>query len=203
LIGYTQSDEISLAWYSPITSSQIFFDGKIQKMVSVLAGMTSTSFLSHYLLEFHAGRVESLKNIPHFDARVFSLPTRIELANTFLWREQDATKNAISMAASSMFSHNDLHKKNGSEMQEMMWQKGTNFNDYPAFFKRGTFIRRELVDVELSAAEYANIPEKHRPNSMTVQRHRLVELDMPPFGHVVNRVAVLFDKADPIVEGEV
>ena len=35
-IGYTQSDEISLVWYSPNAKSQIFFDGRIQKMVSVL-----------------------------------------------------------------------------------------------------------------------------------------------------------------------
>src|SRR5437762_3424111 len=32
-IGYTQSDEIQLAWYSSEMKSQIFFDGRIQKMV--------------------------------------------------------------------------------------------------------------------------------------------------------------------------
>ncbi|KKL92895.1 hypothetical protein LCGC14_1880070, partial [marine sediment metagenome] len=39
LIGYSQSDEISLVWYSDSIDSQIFFDGKIQKMVSVLAAL--------------------------------------------------------------------------------------------------------------------------------------------------------------------
>ena len=180
------------------SDSQIFFDGKIQKMVSVLAGMASVTFYEMYRTIF--GGQTAFDNLPHFDARVFQLPNKIETANTFLWRERDATKNAISMAASSMFSHNELHKKNGSDMQEMMWQKGTNFNDYPAFFKRGTFVRRELVDIELSTEEYANIPENHRPDSMFVQRHRMVELDMPSFGTVTNRVEVIFDKTDPLTE---
>ena len=202
LIGYTQSDEISLAWYSDSVDSQIFFDGKIQKMVSVLAGMASTAFFANYLNTFSASSDDyyvNLQNLPCFDCRVFQLPNKSELANTFLWREMDATKNAISMAARAHFSHKDLHGKNGSEMQEMMWQAGTNFNDYPAFFKRGTFVRRELVDHELSAGEYANIPERHRPNGMTVKRHKIVELDMPPFSRVDNRVEVIFDGEPPFV----
>lgn len=205
LIGYTQSDEISLAWYSDSVDSQIFFDGKIQKMVSVLAGMTSSMFFANYLTMFSKSSDDyfiNCENPPVFDARVFQLPTKMELANTFLWRERDATKNAISMAARSHFSHNELHKKSGSEMQEMMWQAGTNFNDYPDFFKRGTFVKRALVDVELSDEEYANIPEKYRPESRTVQRHRMVEIDMPSFGTVTNRVEVIFDGADPITEKE-
>ena len=44
LIGYTQSDELSLMWYSDDIDSQIFFDGKKQKMVSVLAAMASVKF---------------------------------------------------------------------------------------------------------------------------------------------------------------
>jgi tRNA(His) guanylyltransferase len=43
-IGYTQSDEITLIWYSDDVDSQIFFDGKIHKMVSVLASMTTGFF---------------------------------------------------------------------------------------------------------------------------------------------------------------
>lgn len=200
LMGYTQSDEISLVWYSDRADSQIFFDGKIQKMVSVLAAIASVSFLENYKSMF--GILGAIDKLPHFDARVFQLPNKMELANTFLWREQDATKNAISMAAHSMFSHNQLHGKNGSEQQEMMWQAGTNFNDYPDFFKRGTFVRRQLVEVELPDEEYIAIPESFRPVSRMVQRHRMVELDMPSFGTVTNRIGVIFDKEDPATEGD-
>lgn len=178
MIGYTQSDEISLAWYSDSVNSQIFFDGKIQKMVSVIAAIASVSFLENYRGMFDLGTLAPT-NLPHFDARVFQLPTKIELANTFLWRERDATKNAISMAASSMFSHKDLQHKSGSDMQEMMHLVGTNFNDYPAFFKRGTFVRRELINVHLTQEELKAIPIKHRPTDEHVQRHRMIEMDMP------------------------
>jgi len=33
-MGYTQSDEITLAWHSTDLKSQIFFDGRIMKMTS-------------------------------------------------------------------------------------------------------------------------------------------------------------------------
>lgn len=200
LIGYTQSDEISLVWYSDSIDSQIFFDRKIQKMVSVLAAMATVKFnqsCQSNMLQDAAQRL-----MPVFDCRVFQLPNKMEATNAFLWREQDATKNAISMAARSMFSHKRLLGKSGNEMQEMMWQEhDVNFNDYPPFFKRGTFVRCSLVDVELTAEEYAAIPERYRPEDRVVQRHRMQELFMPKFSTVTNRVEVIFDGADPIVGG--
>lgn len=207
LIGYTQSDEISLAWYSDSVDSQIFFDGKIQKMVSVLAGMASVAFLRSYLNTFSKSSDDyytHLQNLPVFDARVFQLPTKIELANTFLWREKDATKNAISMAARAHFSHKELHKKSGSDMQEMMFQAGTNFNDYPAFFKRGTFVRREPYEVSVNELDISDdLKERiYYKNGGHVIRTRIEELDMPSFGTVTNRVGVIFDKENPETEQE-
>lgn len=35
-----------------------------------------------------------------------------------------------------------LQDKSSSQMQELLFQKGVNWNDYPAFFKRGTFVLR-------------------------------------------------------------
>ena len=203
-IGYTQSDEISLCWFTESPDSQIFFDGKIQKMVSVLAGMASTSFFMNYLNLFSKSSDDYYINsqkLPCFDARVFQLPSKMECANAFLWREFDATKNSISMAARSVYSHKELDRRNGSEMQEMLWQKGINWNEYPAFFKRGTFVQRKPKWVELDAETLAKIPEDRRPTG-PVQRHEIVELEMPPFAKVTNRVEVIFDSADPITEGD-
>lgn len=194
-VGYTQSDEISLCWLTETSDSQIFFDGKIQKMVSILAAMATAKF-SDYGRELWPDRFENM--LPVFDARVFQLPSKVECANAFLWREFDATKNSISMAARSVYSHKELNKKNGSEMQEMLWQKDINWNDYPAFFKRGTFVQRKPKWVELDAETLAKIPEDHRPTG-PVQRHEIVELDMPPFAKVINRVDVIFDGVGPIV----
>lgn len=47
LVGYTQSDEITLVWHvdrSDNPAAQMLFDGRVQKLCSVLAGM-ATSFL--------------------------------------------------------------------------------------------------------------------------------------------------------------
>lgn len=196
-IGYTQSDEISLVWVQDEYDSEIFFSGKIHKMVSVLASLTTARFCQIAFDSEHLSKFAA-KHLPHFDCRVFQLPNRAEAANAFLWREQDATKNAISMAARAFYSHKQLDHKNGAEMQEMLFAKGINFNDYPPFFKRGTFVRRVTEQRPLTAAELERIPEKHRPEpGATFERSSVVEIDMPKFSTVTNRVEVIFDGADP------
>lgn len=40
-MGYTQSDEITLAWHSRTTQSQIWFDGRVAKMTSQLAAQAT------------------------------------------------------------------------------------------------------------------------------------------------------------------
>lgn len=194
-IGYTQSDEISLVWQSERSDSSIFFDHRITKMTSVLASLATTIFCRSL---YHTVHKERACLWPHFDCRVWQVPTRSEAANVFLWREQDATKNAVSMAARSVYSHKELEHKSGPEMQEMLFVKGINFNDYPAFFKRGTFARRETSMRELTAEELEKIPEVHRPVGM-VERSSVVRLEMPRFGSVTNREAVIFEGAVPEV----
>lgn len=196
-IGYTQSDEISLTWLADTPKSEVFFSGKVQKIVSVLAALTTAAFTRAILDSDLAGGAALL---PHFDARAFSLPSRTEAANAILWREMDATKNAISMAVGAYYSAKQLHGKSGAEKQEMLFAKGINFNDYPAFFKRGTFLRRVTRERELTDDERARIPEGHRPTGeQTFLRSSVEVLDMPRFTSVTNREAVIFDGADPVV----
>lgn len=199
-IGYTQSDEISLVWLADSYKSEVFFGGKVQKMVSVLAALATAAFTRAILAGPYADRVLRL---PHFDARVFSLPNKTEAANAVLWREMDATKNAVSMAARSVYSAKQLHGKKSAEMQEMLFAKGINFNDYPAFFKRGTFLRRVTRERELTGAEIAAIPEAHRPApGQTFARSSVERLEMPRFGSVTNREAVIFDGDEPMTADE-
>lgn len=195
-IGYTQSDEISLVYLNEDPKGEVLFGGKVHKVVSVLAGMATAAFCVEAAGHW-PDRVADM--LPHFDARAFSLPNKTEAANAVLWREQDATKNAISMAARSMFSHSRLQNKSGSEMQEMMFQeKGVNFNDYPPFFKRGTFVRRENYEAVLTSEILAKIPEDKRPSGPII-RTRVVTLDVPKFSTVTNRVEFIFDGAEPAV----
>lgn len=198
-MGYTQSDEITLAWHSTDPQSQIWFDGRVAKMTSQLAAHATLCF--NRLLAQIAP--EYLDRQPTFDARVWTVPNRTEGANVFVWREWDATKNSISMAASALYSDKALHAKNGSEKQEMLWQKGVNWNDYPAFFKRGTYVQRRTVVKPFSAEEIDRLPPKHaaRTNpALTVERSEWRALELPIITTITNREAVIFDGAEPIVE---
>lgn len=189
-MGYVQSDEISLVWQADGDGSDIFFSGKIQKMVSVLASLAAAKFVT-VCPEGYADR------LPHFDCRVFQLPSRTEAANAFLWRAMDCKKNAISMVAQSLFSAKQLHGKNQSDMHRMVAEAGVVFDEFPVAFRRGTFLRRETVSRMLSANELARIPENHRPTG-PVLRTAIEAIDMPEFNRVANREAVIFEGEPPL-----
>ena len=199
VIGYCQSDEISLVLYTEDHNTQLFFDGRIQKLTSVVASM-ATAFFNR---ELPVCLPEKADKIAYFDCRVWNVPSLVEAANTLIWRELDATKNAISMAAQHYYSHKELHEKNGSEKQEMLFAKGVNFNDYPSFFKRGSYVRRVHKLVKFSIDELARLPEKHeaRRNPDLVYERSVVErVELPPMTKVVNKVDVFFNGADPITK---
>ena len=172
-IGYTQSDEITLIWTSsPEDAAELNFDGRLQKIETLTASFAS--------VRFNKGLAEALPEkadeSPIFDCRAYVVPNLQEAYHALLWRQQDATKNAISMAAQSFYSQKELNGKHSNELQEMIFQKGQNFNDYPFFFKRGTFVRREKVLRELTPAERSAIPEKYRPTK-PVERSELKRFD--------------------------
>jgi tRNA(His) 5'-end guanylyltransferase len=200
-VGYTQSDEITLAWVPEEFDGQIFFDGRIQKMTSGLAALCTAHFnrrLPAFLPAEYADR------LPVFDCRVWNVPTLEEAANTFLWRELDAVKNSISMAARAYYEHEALHDRTGPEMQELLWKKGIKWNDYPDFFKRGTFIQRRKVVRAFTAVELDELPEKHAARSnpaLLVERTECGPCPLPPLSNVENRAGVLFGAEEPRPRG--
>jgi len=198
LVGYTQSDEITLAWFEPSQSvSDYDFDGRFQKLASVLAGMASTRF--YQLVLEHLP--QKAKETPHFDCRVWQVPTLADATDVFVWREDDATKNSITMAAGAYYGDSELDGKSSSVKQEMLWQKGINWNDFPSFFKRGTYLQRRAFERTMTEEERSRIPEAHRPPvGATFQRNAVVELDLPPARKIANLTAVLFERADPVAK---
>jgi tRNA(His) 5'-end guanylyltransferase len=148
-------------------------------MISTLAALATVRFSS--VCQSSGGELakRATERLPTFDARVFQLPTLDECANSFLWRELDATKNSISMAAQSVFSHNELQGVSWAQKQEMLFQRaGINFNDYPAFFKRGSWFARRKNLRSLTLDELERIPEKYRPTG-PVERTEVVEINKP------------------------
>lgn len=168
--AYVQSDEISILLTDfDKLESQAWFDYNTQKMVSISASLATAMFnqlrakrhisnfedeeivdtindLSEYWEERLAHRLIADK-LAHFDSRVFQVPNQSEAANYFVWRQQDAVRNSISSVAQSLYSTKELHKKNSNEQQEMIWQKGTNWNDYNSREKRGGFIDKVMHQV--------------------------------------------------------
>jgi tRNA(His) 5'-end guanylyltransferase len=198
--GYRQSDEITLCWYSESYESQVFFDGRIQKMTSILAAM-ATAYFNKHLAEFLP---EKTHLMPLFDCRVWNVPTLEEAANTFLWREVDAVRNSIQSAGQAQFSHTQLHLKSQSDIQEMLFQeKGINWNDYPAWAKRGSWVRKERTCCPFTATELEKLPAKHQARSnpdLRVERWSVRELDLPRFGAIKNRVGFLFHGEEPVIQ---
>lgn len=81
-------------------------------------------------------------------------------------------------------------------------EKGVNWNDYPVFFKRGTYAQRKVIERKLTDEEWNKIPEKHRltlDRNTIVKRHEIRILDMPIFSKVTNRENVIFEGEDPNV----
>lgn len=186
-IGYCQSDEISLMFPNTDAAVPMMFDGRAQKLTSVLAAIATAKFNQQMV----ANIPEKAHLLPVFDARAWAVSNLDIAAEHFVWRETDATRNSLTMAAHAVYSHKELHKAGFARKHEMLHAKGINWNDYPAFFKRGTFVRREAVLKELSPTELARIPVKHRPIG-PVLRSILKELDMPPITRVANLHGVLF-----------
>jgi tRNA(His) guanylyltransferase len=183
-LGYTQSDEISLIWLAETAQSDVFFSGKVLKMASVLASMAAAKFARVCPPGFE-------DRLPHFDCRVFQLPSQTEGANAFLWRAMDARKNAIQMVAQRHFSPKQLHGKGQRDMLAMLAEIGVDFEALPKAFKRGSFLQRETKARELSPEEMARIPEQHRPTG-PVLRSSVVTLDLPPFNEIEDRVSIVF-----------
>lgn len=127
--AYVQSDEISLLLTDfALPTTEAWFDGNLQKIVSVSASVVTEAFNSQHNWYGRA----------HFDARVFTIPDPVEVENYFIWRQQDAVRNSIQGLAQSKFSAKQLHGQNTSALQQMLFAEyGINWNDTPAYWKRG------------------------------------------------------------------
>lgn len=134
--AYVQSDEISILLTDfATTQTEPWVGGRVDKMVSLAAGRAS-AYLSR-LRQNHPGT-------PSFDCRVFPLSDPVEVANYFIWRQQDAVRNSIQMVGQTYFSPKELHCKSTDEVQEMLFtQKGVNWNDTDPGCKRGRIVARD------------------------------------------------------------
>lgn len=142
IFGYTQSDEISILiqdWKNLKTDQ--WFGNNVQKMVSASASMATAFFNEKFT---HPTKVVSA----FFDSRVFNIPKE-EVANYFIWRQKDCTRNSINSLAQSKFSSKELHGKNTSQVQDMLMEAhNINWNNLETRYKRGTCVVNGIIDWE-------------------------------------------------------
>jgi tRNA(His) 5'-end guanylyltransferase len=164
--AYIQSDEISiLATDFETTLTEPWFDGTIQKFASVGASIATQAFNSavsdlnlaydEFINRGRDGVAAFLergwvgqKKAPDatFDARVFVIPDLIEVENYFVWRQQDAERNSVTMLAQAYASAKELHGKNRAAQHEIIYKAGDNWAKHPASFKHGRIVRRQAID---------------------------------------------------------
>lgn len=160
VLGYTQSDEISLVLtdYAELTTDA-WFGNNLQKMCSVSASMATLTFNKAFndnivkyidnnldadcgvtkdLTEYTKILINARNKGAMFDSRVFTIPKE-EVCNYFIWRQQDSTRNSIQSVGQANFSQRELNGKSCNDIQDMlMMQKSINWNNYATTLKRGS-----------------------------------------------------------------
>lgn len=134
-LAYVQSDEASflLTDYDEI-STQAWFDNNLSKIVSIAAS-NMTAYFNDQIK-----RLTSVNRLASFDARAFIVPAS-DVANYFLWRAKDWSRNSLSMYARSFYSAKQLLHKSNEQQHEMLHEKGKNWTkDLSPQLRNGTFI---------------------------------------------------------------
>ncbi len=130
IYGFTESDEISLLFHL----EESIFGRKTRKFNSVLAGEASAKF------SLLAG------SIGCFDCRISQLPTQSDVVDYFRWRNEDAHRNALNAhcywtlrkeGSSAKKATASIEGISNSTKNEMLFQRGINFNELPKWQKRG------------------------------------------------------------------
>ncbi len=131
--AYGQSDEYSfLLTDFDKEKSPMWFDGNLQKIVSVSASLFTAAFARAYASE----------TLATFDCRAMVIPQATEVEKYFIWRQLDASANSLNMLASANYSHAELLGKSEAEKHELLHAKGFNWAKQSADFKRGRAVQR-------------------------------------------------------------
>jgi tRNA(His) 5'-end guanylyltransferase len=199
-LAFVQSDEISVLMTDFETlHTEPWFDNDVQKIVSLSAAIATRAFNQRRTMRWLKGALEEnddgsrrdnhstadlverfeQQKGAEFDSRVWQVPEPMEVYNYFLWRQQDASRNSVSMTAQANFPHALLQGKDSSQMQEMLWRdKGINWNDLPVGYKRGRCVVRTTTTKDVTYQD-KKTGEHHTVTG--VERHQWSVVEPPVF----------------------
>lgn len=137
---YTFSDEISMLL------DNIPFNGRVEKMDSVISSFTASSFVMHFNTQF--------KKPPSFDSRIIPVNGE-DLYKYFKWRQDESWRNCVNSYGihhlKKLYSNNKAYDiLNGmklNEVHELLYEKGINLNKVENYKKRGIAIYRKYKKI--------------------------------------------------------
>lgn len=141
VMGYTQSDEISLVLcdYHKL-DTEAWFGNNLWKLCSVSASIATSAFNKYFrnasigVSEKYERRIDKA----NFDSRAFNIP-REEVCNYLIWRQKDAVRNSVQSTAQAHFSHKRLEGVACDKALDMLKaEKGVVWEEYPLHLQRGS-----------------------------------------------------------------
>lgn len=139
--AFTESDEISLLF----DKDEDVFGRKVRKYNSTLAGEASAAF------SLELGMVAT------FDCRMVPLPNEERVEDYFRWRQEDANRNALNSHCYWMLRKEgksvreataELEGKGVSFKNDLLFNRGINYDNLPSWQKRGIGLWKEDFDKE-------------------------------------------------------
>lgn len=138
---YTFSDEIN------ILLEEIPFNGRVEKIDSVICSYISSSFMKHLFLNKNQFDVDVTKLKPaSFDSRIIITSNHVK--DYFKWRQDESWRNCLNSYAQYILNKNHnpnetadlLYKLNKVDIHELLFKHDINIAHIPTWQKRGVAI---------------------------------------------------------------
>ncbi len=167
LFAYTFSDEISLIF------DKLPFDGRIEKLDSIIASFTSSSFVMNYNVDF--------KKPPAFDSRIIPINDE-DILKYFKWRQDESWSNCVNSHGiaylKNKYSNNEANDKikgmKLNEIHELLFQNDINLNNVETYKKRGIGIYRKNKKIE-------GFNKKENKNQISYRSYVYTDWELPIF----------------------
>jgi tRNA(His) 5'-end guanylyltransferase len=163
--AYTESDEISVL----LDPSFDLFGRGVEKIVSISAGIASAAF------------THAVGEPAHFDSRIWLGTGTADVVDYFSWRHNDAARCALNgwcywtlrkEGATAAEASRELQRASSADKNELLFQRGINFNDVPTWQRRGIGLWWETY-------ERAGFDPTRHAEVRTTRRRIHIERELP------------------------